>query len=48
MRVTANGLDTWFRTISNKKADVAEHPEVFHHAGLLVDEPSSHAGVPFI
>jgi hypothetical protein len=24
-----------------KKADVAEHPEVFDHAGLLVNEPSS-------
>lgn len=22
-----------------KKADVAEHPEVLHHAGLLLDEP---------
>jgi hypothetical protein len=24
-----------------KKAGVAEHPEVFDHAGLLIDEPSS-------
>jgi hypothetical protein len=31
-----------------KKADVAEHPEVFDHVGLLVNEPSSYAGVPFI
>ena len=22
-----------------KKADVVEHPEVFHHVGLLVNEP---------
>jgi hypothetical protein len=22
-----------------KKADVAEHPEVFHHVGLLLNEP---------
>jgi len=31
-----------------KKADVAEHPEVFDHVGLLVNEPPSNAGVPFI
>jgi len=31
-----------------KKADVAEHPEVFDHVGLLYDEPSSYAGVLFI
>jgi hypothetical protein len=31
-----------------KKADVAENPEVFDHVGLLVNEPSSSAGVPFI
>jgi hypothetical protein len=31
-----------------KKADVAEHPEVFHHVGLLVNEPSSYAGLLFI
>jgi hypothetical protein len=31
-----------------KKADVAEHPEVFDHVGLLVNEPSSYAGVLFI
>jgi hypothetical protein len=31
-----------------KKADVAEHPRVFDHVGLLVNEPSSDAGVPFI
>jgi hypothetical protein len=24
-----------------KKADVAEHPKVFDHVGLLFDEPSS-------
>jgi len=23
-----------------KKADVAEHPEVFHHVGLLINKPS--------
>jgi hypothetical protein len=31
-----------------KKADVAEHPEVFDHVGLLVNEPSSFAGLLFI
>ena len=33
---------------AKKKADVAEHPEVFDHVGLLVNGPSSLAGVPFI
>ena len=32
----------------NKKADVAEHPEVFDHVGLLVNEPPGQAGLPFI
>jgi hypothetical protein len=31
-----------------KKADVAEHPEVFHHVGLLINEPPGTAGLPFI
>jgi hypothetical protein len=31
-----------------KKADVAEHPEVFDHVGLLVNEPPGTAGLPFI
>jgi hypothetical protein len=31
-----------------KKADVAEHPEVFDHVGLLVNEPPGMAGMPFI
>jgi hypothetical protein len=35
---------------SQKKTDVAEHPEVFDHVGLLFDKPSSRnsAGMPFI
>jgi hypothetical protein len=33
---------------SEKKADVAEHPEVFDHVGLLVNEPPDSAGLPFI
>jgi len=31
-----------------KKADVAEHPEVFDHVGLLVNEPPGTAGLLFI
>jgi hypothetical protein len=31
----------------NKKADAAEYDEVFHHVGLLVNEPSSSAGMLF-
>ena len=31
-----------------KKADVAEHPKVFRHIGLLIDEPLGLAEVPFI
>ena len=31
-----------------KKAGVVEHPEVFDHAGLLVNEPPGKAGLPFI
>src|ERR1017187_169630 len=30
-----------FSAEGTKKADVAEHPEVFDHVGLLVNEPSS-------
>jgi hypothetical protein len=32
----------------NKKADVAEHPKVFDHAGLLSNEPPGTAGLLFI
>jgi len=28
-----------------KKADVAEHPEVFDHVGILVNEPPGTAGL---
>jgi hypothetical protein len=31
-----------------KKADVAEHPKVFRHVGLLVNKPPGTAGLPFI
>jgi len=26
-------------TAKNKKTDVAEHPKVFHHVGLLFNKP---------
>jgi hypothetical protein len=32
----------------NKKAEVVEHPEVFDHVGLLINEPPGTAGLPFI
>jgi len=32
---------------TTKKADVAKHREAFYHVGLLFNEPSSYAGVPF-
>jgi len=30
-----------------KKADVVEHPEVFDHVGLLVNQPPGTAELPF-
>ena len=32
---------------TTKKADVAEHPKVFDHVGLLVNEPPGTAGLLF-
>jgi hypothetical protein len=32
----------------NKKTDVAEHPQVFDHVGLLVNELPGPSGSPFI
>ena len=32
----------------NKKADVTEHPKVFGHVGLLVNEPLGRAELLFI
>jgi hypothetical protein len=32
---------------SPKKADVGEHLEMFHHVGLLFDEPPGRAGLSF-
>jgi hypothetical protein len=34
--------------IKNKKADAAEHPEMFDHIGLLANEPTGIAGLLFI
>jgi hypothetical protein len=31
-----------------KKADVVEYLKVFHHVGLLVNEPPGMAGLPFV
>jgi hypothetical protein len=36
------------RDAKNKKADVAEHPEMHRRIGLLIDEPPGRAGLPFI
>jgi hypothetical protein len=35
------------QTTNNKKADVAEHPKVFDHVGLLVNEPPGETGLLF-
>jgi hypothetical protein len=35
------------RSSRTKKADMVERPEVFHHVGLLVNEPSGITGLPF-
>ena len=35
------------RTTSQKKADVAKHPEVFRHVGLLFNRPTGMAGLHF-
>jgi len=34
-------------TEKQKKADVAEHPLVLNHVGLLVNGPPGKAGLPF-
>jgi hypothetical protein len=33
---------------AKKKAGVVEHPEVFDHAGLLVNGTTGNTGLPFI
>ena len=32
---------------AKQKADVAKHPEVFGHVGLLIDKPPGKVGLPF-
>jgi hypothetical protein len=34
--------------LTTKKADVVEHPKVFDHVGLLINEPPSKAGLFFV
>jgi hypothetical protein len=34
--------------VGEKKADVAEHPQVFDHVGLLVNRPPGIAELPFV
>jgi hypothetical protein len=36
------------RPTKTKKADVTEHPEVFGHVGLLINEPPGTAELLFI
>jgi hypothetical protein len=38
----------WDCTTETKKADVTESWEIFHHVGLLVNEPLGTAELPFI
>jgi hypothetical protein len=33
--------------VAQQKTDVAEHPEVFRHIGLLFNEPPGSARLPF-
>ena len=44
--VCTNGARLATSATENKKADVAEHPEVFHHVGLLFNGSSAAAGYP--
>jgi len=42
-------VDLTFACVTqNKKADVAEHPEVFHHVGLLFNGSPVTTELPFI
>jgi hypothetical protein len=41
-------LDSERLAIKTKKADVAEHPKVFDHLGLLVNKPPGKAELLFI
>ena len=41
-------MSSAFHVRKTKKADVAEHPKVFHHVGLLANEPLGTAELLFI
>ena len=47
LRFKPIGASTFLNS-ENKKADVAEHPKVFHHVGLLTNGPPGTAGLLFI
>jgi hypothetical protein len=47
-RLADDPLVRTHRRSQAKKADVAEHPEVFDHVGLLVNKPPGQAGLLFI
>jgi hypothetical protein len=44
----ASGRQDACTTTRTKKADVAEHPKVFDHVGLLSNEPPKTPGLLFI
>jgi hypothetical protein len=49
--IPKESLPDWFQTslaAKNKKADVAEHPKVFDHVGLLFNEPLGKTGLLFV
>jgi hypothetical protein len=46
-RVPPSWLQATLATASEKKADVAQHPRVFDHVGLLVIGPPGTAELPF-
>ena len=46
--ITETALRRLVQKQNHKKTDVAEHPEVFHHVGLLFNKPPGTAGLFFI
>jgi hypothetical protein len=48
LHLSAKGPYVRALTADNKKADVAEHPKVFDHVGLLTNEPPGTTGLLFI
>jgi len=37
-----------FHDTKTKKTDVLEHPKVFQHVGLLINQPPGMAGLPLV